>query len=174
MCGDPDAAQTFSTTVPGSSRIDQLSTGAYQTFCTDVIQYQQRTCLLANGNELTCRLAGLFAAVFASTATSTDADMQALCKPAYDSCIAQTSSAPPACQTQTGCTATVDQLVSCLKDLAPATQQSLPVFPTCAQLTASFVHGFGSDDAGAPSGPARPASCIVIDQLCPQPTPDGG
>jgi hypothetical protein len=174
MCGASDAAPTFSSSLPGGSRVDGLSAPSYQTFCGEITRFKRGSCLTANLNELTCRLAGYFAAIAALAAppaATTDAQLQTTCAQAYNSCVPILNSEPAQCLYQATCTATVDEVVTCLRDLAPYTQLAISSSPTCDQLTVSFIQGFFNGDAG--SSP-QPASCATISQTCPQQSPDGG
>jgi len=147
---------TFSTSVPSTTKLNNLSSGQATQLCSDFTSYATST--------LTpdfCRESGLLGALLGGG--TTDAQLQAACTAAYNNCLASDGGAtttmcdPTMLASNSGsstCTATVGDLTSCLNDsTAP-----LRALPTCSTLTAASLAALSMDGGSS----TTPASCAPV------------
>ncbi len=159
------SAGDFSTSVPGSTPLGNLSDSQTTALCSDLEAYTAKSNLL----KVSCGLDGLLAA---QTATDTsDAGLQAACKGAYDSCNADSTATTTCDKPSAACTATVAELTACLNDTAQEFD-SISV-PECSTLTSATLSLAFAGLAGLSTD--QTAACKTYDAKCPdsgmQPTP---
>jgi hypothetical protein len=150
------------TGVAGNKTLMTLSSADAMQLCTDTGKYV--------GNNLStadlCKLTAILAAGFSGA--TTDADLQAACTTAFNSCT--TSSAggdggATQCTIDTSscnATVTVSQFSACITDDVSATKATLNALPSCSAVT---IAGLNSDAGTGSSNP--PASCATLMSACP-------
>jgi hypothetical protein len=163
------SAGSFSTTVPATTPLGQLSSAQLTTLCSDLNRYGMTLASNPTFKQGQCKLAGITAAAFAAGlgAATTDAQLQMACSMTYTQCL----NAPP--QTTTGgscttapaasCTATVAQYTACLNDSVTVGEAALAMLPACNTITAASL----SSSTGGTGGGNPPASCTTFSAACP-------
>jgi hypothetical protein len=162
---------TFTTSVPASTKLTDLTPGQATQLCNDLGTYEQTTALSAS-----CKLAGLLQAelllVF-SDSPPPDAELQQACAQGYNACLNPDGGATTSTSTCTAsdlmgqpstCQATVADLQTCITDIN-ATYAALP---SCSSLTAASVASWSQADGGTGSS-SEPASCAKFDATCNSP-----
>jgi hypothetical protein len=178
--GSRGGSTTFTTSVPGSTPLNQVSGTQLTTLCNDVYKYVTAVDENVFANQTLkqgkCTALG-YDAAFAANAT-TDAELQSACSMEYNQCLQYTlSPGPPTCfkTPPASCTATVSQYEACLNDVVVAAEAILGSLPSCSSLTISTLSADASQagySAGATSGPASwavtsgPASCATFSAAC--------
>jgi hypothetical protein len=176
---------TFTTSVPGSTPLNQVSGVLLTTLCNDVYQYVTAVDVDVFASQTLkqgkCTTLGYLAAETASAnagAGATDADLQSACSMEYNQCLQLTlSPSPRMCvmAPSASCTATVSQYAACVNDVFVAAEAILPTLPSCSALTVSTLSADASQagiGAAASSGPASwaatsgPASCAIFSAAC--------
>jgi hypothetical protein len=150
----------FTTSVPTDKPLGSLSDSEADQLCEDLGNYIENSSFGTDAQVVSCRAAGLFAAV--SSGAQTDAAAQAACKSAYDDCMAAPSETTQECsKPDASCMATVDDYTACIDEAQGYFEQVKQLFPPCDQLSLDDYN----DIAGGP--PAPPAACEALDMKCP-------
>jgi hypothetical protein len=156
----------FSSSIDGATQIDQLNAQQRQTLCGETMSFAQSSGLDRDTHELTCREGGILAAYLIGTPTQTDAELRAICKDSYDSCLAQTSSSTCDFSVAPGtCSATVAELSECVNDIFKLTEMTTSSVPKCDQITAATLQT--STTPTQQPQPPEPTSCDSYRQKCP-------
>lgn len=162
---DSSGSGGFSTDLPGSKPLSDLTPDEVEQLCDDLDAYYANGSVTADLQELSCRLAGLLGAAFSGA--ETDEAAQTACQMAYDSCQAEPGESTWECEAPSAdCTATIDELTACTNDSAESLRDATQQFPACSELTL--------DDLSASPGEegTGPASCTTLQTKCPGgPTP---
>ena len=151
--GGGSGTGTFSTSVPSGTKLSNISSTQATQLCNDFNTYATNTL-----NPYFCREIGIFGAAFGGG--TTDAEVQAACTAAYNSCLTGNTTTmcdPTMLASNNGsatCTATVGDLTSCLND----STGPLKALPTCSSLTVAGLAAM-SADAGTSTSPA---SCAPV------------
>jgi hypothetical protein len=176
-CGGGGGGSGFSTSVPASKPLNQLSAADATKLCMDTEAYlQAQLSAELSSTDFACRAVGLEVAALSADASSTTASVRQACQDAYTACLnspadagvgdidAGTSSTDctNAQQQLSTCSATVGQLSACVNEETSSVQSA---FPPCDQLTLTEVSAVTADGGTDPttSGPA----CTAIDTACP-------
>jgi hypothetical protein len=162
--GGSSSSTTFSSSVPATAKLSDLSSTQLSTLCNELKSYAQSSSVYADALEGGCRLAGILAGAFSSP--KTDSELQQACMPVYNQC----KSAPPgqgssqlACTAPpSGCQATVGDLTTCLNDSFAAESHVLSSIPSCSQVTLSYLKMDGGSSVDT-----TPASCQSFATKCP-------
>lgn len=155
----------FTSSIPGGTQFDQLSSAQVQTFCNEVDSFDTTSGQDMDAVEITCLFGGLLAAEL-STAPQTNASVQAACATAFNQCVANATStfSCPSMAALSGCTATISEYSACLNDTTKLEIQEIQSLPTCADLTvADLTMSSGTVTATSPP----PASCQTVSAKCP-------
>ncbi len=183
--GSIGGSTTFTTSVPGSTPLNQVSGTQLTTLCNDVDKYvtafgenvlAKQTTTLKQGK---CTALGYEAAATANANanaiaanSTTDAELQSACSMEYNQCLQLTVSPTSRTCFQTppgSCTASVSQYAACLNDVVVAAEATLGSLPSCSSLT---VGTFSADLSKAGIGVASwaatsgPASCATFSAAC--------
>ena len=172
---------SFSTTVPPSTQLGQLSSAQLTSLCSDLNRYYTGLASNASLKQGSCKLAAVLTASLTVGSSTTDAQLQAACNQAYNQCLSGSSTTgqtltctetPPA-----SCTATVAQYTACLNDNVSATTAAFASLPACNSLTVASLSADGGSGGG---GDELPASCKTFSAACsdtgadlPDPTSSG-
>jgi hypothetical protein len=151
--------------IAGGRALGSLTQSEQIALCDEVQVYLASVPIPPAGG---CRVSGFLTAqslVFAAPNIS-DAALQTECVLAYAACLEMSPgpSMPPVVpigclQFFPGCTTTVDQHWTCLRDLVELEHARARSVPLCHLITRAVVEGL-TFDAGA--GPAQPPSCAVL------------
>jgi hypothetical protein len=154
----------FSSSIPGGTQFDQLSSAQVQTFCNEVDAFDTSSGQDMDALEITCLFGGLIAAEL-SAAPQTNASVQAACTTAYNQCLAGATStfSCPSTAALAGCTATVSEYAACLNDATKIEVQTIQSLPTCADLTVADL----VTSSGTVSATPLPPSCQTLNAKCP-------
>ena len=154
----------FSSSIPGGTQFDQLSSAQVQTLCSEVDSFETTSGQDMDALELTCLFGGLIAAEL-SAAPQTNASVQAACTTAYNQCIANATStfSCPSMAAFSGCTATISEYAACLDDTTKSEVQAIQSLPTCADLTVADL----TTSSGTLSATPPPPSCQTLNAKCP-------
>jgi hypothetical protein len=159
--GDGDG--TFSSGVPGSTRLSELSDRELDAFCERIEEFTTTPPVSTLSEEYLCRVAGMLQAAFAGA--TTDAEARASCAATYDQCQASNTSSTTTCNRPSpSCTATVAEYEACMNDMPGYLEDTLEVLPTCETLTLADIT---SDTLPVPE---TPASCVTLQEKCPDET----
>lgn len=156
--------------VPGSKLGSDLTEAEAQKVCEAIGRY--------GASKITeqdaCRMAGALGAIFlgAFNPEATDEELQAACQDGFQACLEEPAEEPVPgdeadCVAQNlseQCTATVQELEACFKDYIDLTAEAFKVFPTCEEITMSFV----TDPEVEEPDTSLPASCAVVEEKCPE------
>jgi hypothetical protein len=154
----------FSSSIPGGTQFDQLSSAQVQTFCSEVDSFETTSGQAMDDLEITCLFGGLIAAEL-SAAPQTNASVQAACTTAYNQCIAGATStfSCPSMTALSSCTATISEYAACLNDATKIEVQAIQSLPTCADLTVADL----TTSSGTLSATPPPPSCQTLNAKCP-------
>jgi len=161
-----NSSGSYSSGIAGDKQLASLTDQEFAGLCKKLDDYFSTGTLNKSLQEFTCRFAGLFA----GGAAQTDAELQAACKPAYESCIGgQTTTDHTCSKPEASCTATVAEYDACANDAAKQLAKLGTALPSCDKLTASSLQ---TVDLG--SSTQAPASCTLLTSKCPSaPKPPG-
>jgi hypothetical protein len=150
----------FSTSVPGSKPLGDLTPAEVEQLCDDLDAYYSSSGVVSDLEEFSCRLGGLLGAAFAGA--ETDEAAQAACQSAYDSCMAEPGETTSECSAPSDtCTATVAELAACTNDTREFFRDATQEIPPCNELTLDdLAEGPGSESMA-------PQSCTTFEMKCP-------
>jgi hypothetical protein len=161
----------FSSSLPGGTELDQLSSAQVQTFCSEADSFYTSSGLMMDDLKLTCLLGGIISAGL-SPGPQTNASVQAACTAAYDQCVANFTwtSNCPSMAALVGCTATISEYTACLNDATKIEVQAIQSLPTCADLTLADL----TTSSGTLSPTPQAPSCQELNAKCPALASGGG
>jgi hypothetical protein len=143
-CGD-DGPGRLSTGVDGTKPLGMVTPAEADQICKRSQTWIAKAVAEDKQRQLGCRVAGLVAAVAGSGlggggGGGGDAQLQAACKMASDTCLMMAPTTnptmPASCQSfPAGCTATVAEYEACLNDIPPTVDMTLTALPTCDKVT---------------------------------------
>jgi hypothetical protein len=152
--GSSGGTTTFTTSVPGSTRLNQVSGTQLDTLCNDVYTYatavgenvfanqtlKHGKCTALGYDAASATNANAVAAGGANAAT--DAELQSACNMEYNQCLQLTVS--PTTRTcfrapSASCTATVSQYETCVNDVFVAAEAVVGTLPSCSSITTSTL-----------------------------------
>jgi hypothetical protein len=169
------------TSVPGDKPLGTLSPADVKMLCMDTATFVTMQFQSLNTRDTQCRAVGIaFAALAASGANATDAQIQQACQAGDQLCLSAPADAgftaggtdagisSPNCANAmpfpAACTATVAQYTACVNEATASVQNLLPA---CNQLTKAKLATF-TGDAGAPtSGQTSGPACMTFQAACP-------
>jgi hypothetical protein len=167
--GGDGGPTTFTTSVPGTTTLNQLSGMQLTTLCNDAYKY-----LAAMPLQPRCRANGVDAASISGG--TTDAGIQSACSMEYNQCMQQVpeTSPPKTCTVgpTASCMATVSQYAACLNDAVAGEEAILDSMPSCSSLTSSNVSAEVNKLLVSPWSAS--AACATFRAACPLTTPDLG
>lgn len=157
-CGED--APTFSSGLSADAKVADLPADQFQSLC-------QKVRGDTNGLQELCKA---YAATTAAAApkTSTDSELQALCKMTYDSCWPVPATgpySPTTCSTVATsgkCTAAVAEVEACQTEQSWTAKVNAPLVPDCATLTRAALDAIPYDKLRSPP------ACPYISATCPQ------
>jgi hypothetical protein len=169
-CGGGSSSGTFTTSVPSSTKLTDLTPAQSTQLCNDLITFDEKSI----DTDL-CKLEGLGAAQaveYAGTPAPTNAQLQAACTQAYNECLSIDGgvATPGSCDSTTlnvpsTCTATVGDLQTCAGDQQAVVKQFYGALPSCSSLTtANLTTALASINSDA--GLTDPTSCSKFDATC--------
>jgi hypothetical protein len=176
----------FSTSVPSGTKLSSLTTAQAAQLCTDLTTYESTQAAAQTTDG--CKIAGIdaaFAAQTGSTATLTDAQLQADCTVGTSTCTSADagSGGQALCDSTTfageptTCTSAVSDVQKCISDMNTANSTFYAALPSCSALTAASLASAEAainGDGGNSGGPPEPASCTTIEAMgCVGNTPSG-
>jgi hypothetical protein len=152
---------TFSTTVPASSQIQNLTPAQANQICSDLTDYLNQQL----DSQSFCQPAAVIgtAAAAAQDSTLTDAQLQQVCQQAATQACPSADGGTASCGSPAGCSATVEQIGACANDYAAYLKQFEAMFPTCSMITRAKLASVNPDA----SPDMEPASCKPLDTSCP-------
>lgn len=159
----------FDTGLPTDKPIATLTDAEIAGLCSKFDDFYSKGTVATNLKNFSCSFAGFIAAALGGA--DSDAAARALCKTAYDGCIAAPGETTSECKKPSAeCTATVGEVEACANDSAKYLAQLGDVFPSCAELTLADLM-----DGGDVMTPDEPSSCTTLDMKCPDaPMPPSG
>jgi hypothetical protein len=160
--GGPGANNNgFSTTVPEGIQVQNLTSAQANQFCTDLTGYLNQQV----DSQNFCQAGAVVgtAGVAAQDPSLTDTQLQQLCASGAVQFCPSPDSGTAACGSAAGCSATVEQVEACATDYAAYLKQFEAMFPTCSMITRAKLASVNPDA----SPDMEPASCKIIDPLCP-------
>jgi len=154
--GDP-----FSTSAPASTQVQSLTSPQATQLCTDLTDYLNQQF----DSQSFCQAAAVVgtAAAAAQDSSLTDAQLQQVCATGAVQYCPSADGGTASCGSPAGCSATVEQIGACATDYAAYLKQFEGMFPTCSMITRAKLASVNPDA----SPDTEPASCKVIDPLCP-------
>jgi hypothetical protein len=169
-CGGGGSSGTFTTSVPSSTKLTDLTPSQSTQLCNDLITFDEKSV----DTEI-CKIAGLLAAeAVGATGTTapTNAQLQTACTQAYNECLSTDGgvATPGSCDSSTlnvssTCTATVGDLQTCAGDEQAVVKQFYGALPSCSSLTtANLSTALASINSDA--GLMDPVSCSKFDSTC--------
>jgi hypothetical protein len=170
--GSGGGAAKFTTSVPGDTKLGDLTDAELATLCADGAKFATDPAHLADNCRLAAFLSTAFTAAFMSGAT--DASLQMTCSETYGQCLnpsvdagqgAFDGGAGPSCaRPAANCAATVAEYSACINDQASQTHAAASAVPACSSITLSSV----APSDGGTTGPSlsQPASCQLVQSKC--------
>src|SRR5580698_2592124 len=167
-------AGTFSTSVPGSTKLTDLTTTQVMQICGDIATYVDDKVVptLCGHNA---QIAGLEGAelLLLQNPSATNTELQAACIQTVATTDAGScgpvDGGTQACNVTSepaGCTATVADLTTCANDDFSALSSYYDSLPSCASLTSATVTAFFALDGGLDTGPPVPTACSAFNATC--------
>lgn len=162
----------FTTTVPGNTAVNALTTAQQMQFCTD-LNTPTNAQIQIGCNGAAVQNAGEAAAAQSSL---TDATLRVSCANDFNKCVAffagggaQSDAGAPTCDYSSlaTCSATVADFTTCLNDDFHDTFAGIPTCDTLTRTTAIGAAFILDSDGGVP----EPASCMAVDAKCPSMAP---
>jgi hypothetical protein len=171
-CGGGGGGASFTTSVPGGTKLGDLSDAELATLCADGAKFAAEPAHLMDNCRLTAFLSTALTAAFMPDAT--DASLQMTCAETYGQCLNPSvdagqsgydGGAGPSCtRPAANCTATVAEYTACINDQAAQTHAAASAVPACNAVSLSDVSA--SDGGTATPTLAEPASCQVVQSKC--------
>jgi len=155
----------FSTSVPGSTPLKDLTPDQLMQLCSDAQKYSDAV-IGPVTSDLLCKVQALAAAA----QEMTDAEAQSACKGGLAACTPDVTSDPGMCNGATAetCTATVADLALCANDTQAAITTFVATIPSCDAITPEKAQAaLAAFAAGEGGGFMEPASCTKYDTECP-------
>jgi hypothetical protein len=153
----------FSTSVPGTTPIKDLTPDQEAQLCSDLKKFADA--LSAPYADYVCKATALVGAAQAMT----DADAKTACEAALANCAPADTTDECDVNVAATCTSTVADVSACFNDTAATFAAFDASVPSCVGMTlAQAKAALATLAANNPEGPMEPASCTKVDNECPE------